>query len=191
MSLLYDNYDYACSRLRDTVIMKGGEPVFIHDISPDFDVVFTALGGGEEGNCILDTDEGFSLRLPPLGYLNVEGGEKISKFAKRAAVRRWKQGLYHRDLIMGTRQNIPREIIRSSAMRNMLLNIYPTKEEAFESLQNARRGGVAFSKNFSIEKKELGNFMLRYKGVDVGFADDLDFKLGKGFEYLQESLEEL
>lgn len=155
----YDTVDYAKSRLVETIIMKGKEPVMVLAVQGTDDkivVVYNSLLGNKDDlkNCLLSECD---LNPVQLGYVN----HKISAhYIMRSPMRRdWRQGLRMLNLVTSDGEN-PRGVSWSS-IANTIVGSFPTFKSAIERLNTSERKRIAFHRDFSMARDGV----LEYKGL--------------------------
>lgn len=182
-----DDYYYAASRLKNSIVRVGGMPVYVHNINEDCIVWYTRLGGNGESS---DHLEDFDLSPVPLGNVN-EGGKCSYTF--RSPSRYYKQGL-------------TKEVFRSKffpvnlfseAVSKTIRGIYPNIKDCFELLMCGESNHIAFSRSFSLNHAGDKEVWLLYRGELAGLAywnnlgHNINYKLNNNRTYLLETLEDL
>lgn len=186
MSINYGNdWEYANSRLSDTIVLKDKIPVYVYRVGSNGVVEYRTLGDfSKEGNCSIS-----DLDLTPLalGFLNTS---IKTSYLYRVPTRNWKQGLRLQQIhyVEGSRN---KEIsVDSQSFINCLLGIYPNLTRCVENIHCEEAIARAFSRTFSLEKgrKEIE---LVFKDTRVGYFSEQEnrLKLWEKFSFLQESLD--
>lgn len=168
----------AQQRLFKTVLLHQGQPIYIDKVLAARLVEGKNLLTGRRQTFELEPS---STMPPSLGYLNYEA---YAVFVRRRPSRRVRQGVCAENIScnLGSRE----ELVRSSAFGKMLVNAYPSKEEAIKKLLQRDAHGVAFSKHFALSVDKG----LYYEEVLVGsWEKDGKLILGDKFKCLQEMLD--
>jgi hypothetical protein len=200
LEIKYERLEDARMRLRGTVVLYEGNPVYIRDIAAGRggDEIFRVhadklpLGRGDdpfERGGMVDP-EGAEMRkyisskkfdISPfkMGYVNAPTG---AFFCSRLPHRQQKQGL------SGETFNT---FLRTKEVVEMVNNRYPTFDQALKAL--AKAPSVAFSREFALSKDEVVDclFFLYHKGQKVGAFASGKIGLGAKFVCLKEALVEL
>lgn len=186
-TLTYGNdYQYASSRLKDSVVMCDGKPIYVQEISGKGLVTATNLSNGKMETFLLD-----DIDLTPiqLGYIN---SKDRACFGYRYPSRTYKQGL--------TKYNFGAhnfyETYHSKSVVRTILNIYPSLEDCLEQAINHEIDSIAFSRDFAVGFAEEDlKCPLFYRDVRVGYiswnnkGNNCNYELHNRFEFLQEVLE--
>ncbi|MGL5323574.1 MAG: hypothetical protein ACRC91_02435 [Aeromonas sp.] len=177
---MYDgDFEYANSRLCDSVVRLDDVPVMVHAVNRDGTVAGSSLTDGKEIRCNLE-----DLNLVPveLGYVNYDGH---AHYVMRKPVRRdWRQGLRHNNMISDT---IPVPHLPWAAIAKAINNNYPTFEQARLMLKGKRgMHSIAWCRDFAIIK----GWEVKHCGDKVGKVVGEKVVLDEAFQYLKEALEE-
>lgn len=192
MGLSYKNdYRYAGSRLRDSIVSHNGLPVYVMSVDNDgLCRLYNTEVYGERDYGYVPLDE---LDLTPinLGYVNADlygFGEKRAYFIQRTPKRRdWRQGLRETSLIIdgeGSRAGVAKLL---SCLTQTMKGDYPSIDDACSMLDKGSPI-VAFSRKFAISSDGA----LMYKRHKVGTLNKLtkEVLLLDNFFFLKEFLEE-
>lgn len=175
-----DNLEYAEGRLRHTVVMLRGEPVFIRDIVSGDEVFFSYLKEMEETyECSLSDLDVFGQNK--LGYVNY--GDSAYHLVRKPVRNDWRQGIRMANLTFTGEEgfgNLP-----WLPLRNTILGSYPNFEEAVKVVERGHFK-CAFSRNFAVGMHHT----LFYKERPVGSYDKI-VTLREQFKYLTEYLHEV
>jgi len=147
---------------------------------------------GKEGRIITvdQDDEDLDFRIFRLGYMN-DPQRRSATFLTRTSSRQQHQGLTRATIFpqpSGSAMSGP-------AMRDTLMGIYPSVEEAFSRINDEGWASCAISRDFAVGRsKETPQVRtLMYRGRPVGVALGLKFQhflINKEDEYLSEALQE-
>lgn len=180
MSMYGDDYEYANSRLTETIVRLNGEPVFIHRVGPGMITSYNKLeGDGELQTCMADE---LDLHPVPLGYCNYN---KFACYLTRLPMRRdWRQGLRRGNFMSLTgpaAERIPYE-----ALRQAIIGDYPTFAKAIEAVKKVK--SVAWHRHWAVDC----HGQLLHKGGErpVGIIRDGTPELDSKYFYLEEALKE-
>lgn len=178
---MYDDANYARTRLVDTVVMCRGLPVKVEDIKVK-NAAVRVLNTNEL--LVVKTVE---LDITPvkLGYLNED---TQALYLTRTPMREdWRQGLRSMSIrVIGhgrDRYQPPAE-----GLFNTILGRYPALDVCIDLVKSRLAGSLAFSRNFAI----VGGDNLLYKGKwKVGtIAKTKDYNLFPQFDWVREMLDE-
>lgn len=176
-----DDLDYINGRLTGTIVSYKSEPIYVNSVgrTDDGDIEVNYLYLKDTGKKLKAYIDEIDMRPVKLGYMNFDGRDCI--WLCRIPKRAWKQGLTNDHVSNGIGANISLTD-HLIPLRNTILGIYPTLEEASKS-----RHKIAFSRNFAIKKDEIF-----YKDFDcVGYYREGKASLKDRFLYLREYLEEV
>lgn len=212
LAIKYESLEDARLRLKNTVVLYDGEPVFIRNIEPSrsekdgiFRIHADALPLNRPGQ-IPDEDEdedwidaakkadlrkfisskNFDIAPFKMGYVNLKKG---AVFCSRVPRRQQKQGLSLESYsAVGLDWGA---FVQSKEAVDMIKGRYPTLDQAKALLNKSPL--VAFSREFAIAKDEIleDMFILYYKGSKVGVFLDGKVTLGKKYTCLKETLLEI
>lgn len=176
------DYNYAASRLVDTVVMLGDVPVYIMGINADCTVNYSDLGGTRGGVCNLD-----DLNLTPvkLGFVNHKGS---AYYIVRKPMRRdWRQGMRLCNVTC-TNKPIPRDMSLVD-IQNTIVNNFPTLDEVKGQFKSgANWGSLAWCRLFALNRRGQ---LLHASDVVGYYNKETDkFVLKEEYQYLNEALME-
>lgn len=182
----YD-YEYARSRLNDTVVLYSGVPYKVEHISSEGVVELVTLTGTEL--IFADLNE-LDVSPFPLGFVN-QDGRAIYSF--RIPARYYKQGLNYNTLryVGSSKPNL-----FSMSFQNTVLGKFSKVFDAYEGVYLEDCLSRAFSRNFAFSKPKSQNRVdLFFKKYKVGVVEHMDneqvvYKLHDEYTYLTEMLEE-
>lgn len=179
-SMYGDDYEYANSRLTETIVRLKGEPVFIHRVGPGMITSYNKLNGegGIESCMASDLD----LRPVTLGYCNYN---KFACYLTRVPMRRdWRQGLRRGNFLSLT--GAPAERIPYESLRQVIMNDYPTFKAALEAVKKIK--SMAWHRHWAVDC----HGQLLHKGAErpVGTIRDGVPELASKYFYLAEALKE-
>lgn len=178
---MYDCSEYAESRLSDTLVMEGDNPVRV--VCVDGDMVCEVIDDltGEVHRVDL---ERLNIKSPPLGFVNTPRG--CFYLARRPMRRDWRQGVR------------PNNVIRldTEAQANMMdiarcmKGDYPSIKEAMGMVRPDNT--VAVSRDIALTK-HLASVRVVYKwyGVVGVLTKNNTFKVKKAFKHIAPLLEGL
>ena len=200
LNIEYDSLEEVTMRLGSTIVRYDGEPVYVSNVSMGDDGVPRIHILPLPVKTMNDYDE---VRAEPktlrkvvnsrhfdfepflLGYANLAKWGAI--FLTRAPVRKFKQGLNSGNLVNDKGVNF-KTLMADEGFKQALKNEYPTLGEAV-SKAKAKSITVAFCRELAVSSRELGYFILEYKGTECAFSEDGSvFKLPEQFQYLKQVL---
>jgi hypothetical protein len=165
----YYNWQFAESRLSDTVISYNGRAHLVMHVSREQLLTLKDLSTGS-GHVVDIEDEGVSHIRPKVGFVNVARGNAI--YVKIMPERRWKQGIPIRQL-----PALPQHVLALS-----LNGVYISFRRCLRS-----KYVKAFHSCWAV-----GGGMLLYKGKVVGKASvDGIVEFDQGKVFLKEAFEEV
>jgi len=175
------DYDYASSRLNNTIVRLKGEPVYV--LSVEMDGVWYKDSSNKKHKTSL---EDFDLTPVPLGYVNYV---KNAKFVSRKPQRYYKQGLCYESI------NNANDGPCCDSVYMTILGIFPSLDVCVDRLLGGCVKSVAFSRDFALELHSNSKFNLLYRGKKVGNAEYnkveafVNIKLEDEYSFLEEVLE--
>ena len=168
-------------RLASTVICVNGRPFYVQE-SLGADVVkgYDTRARDKTDTVTLSAN---CISTPQVGYINKD---ERAVYLTRKPVRRIRQGLCKENLT-ADRGVINTELLSGIAFAKMVLNEYPSFEEAYKlTVERRKVYSSAFSRNFAITHESL----LLYSGEIVGTVNaDLTVTLKDKFSCLKELYE--
>jgi len=176
-----DDWEYADTRLSDTVVTHNGKPLHIMAITDRMTAVALCLVTGDdvEVNAI-------ELDLTPvkLGYCNYN---KKVFYVCRVPVRRYKQGLRRENMSCVSLTGLP-SMLSYQYLVNTIMDVFPTFGKCLASVGNNRISSMAWHRDWAMDS----NLDVYYRGNDrVGHVEGGVVVLGKQFTYLKEALSEV
>lgn len=187
MGILYDNPEYARSRIIETCVLSGGKVYYVHDVEGDTCIVSEP---GKPKRSALNYKD-LAIDPPTFGYVNVENScWYVSRMPKR---RDWRQGFHHENLVASS-VGRPFRSTRDIGYKNLcqpILNQYPKLAACHKNVLNNSRTSQAFSRDFCLSmRQDDGMTSVHYMGCwDIGTYDGSKFHLSDKFKYLKERLE--
>jgi hypothetical protein len=174
MNIMYDDAEYARSRLLTTYVRYKQTVVKVLDINEDMTCDVQNL---KTGRMMRTSVEKLNLKSMPLGYVNFNRNcGYLSRIPKRHD---WRQGI--RAANVSSRELINKGLV------NTVYNIYPNFYAALEEVSTGRCNTLAFSREFCINRE----FSIFYKTMGlVGKVVDKKPVLHKNFFFLDEALQE-
>jgi hypothetical protein len=202
LAIKYETVEDASMRLRNTVVLYKGDPVYITRLERGTeDEIFRVyyrplpLKPGDEAEARkFISSKYFDIAPFRMGYLNdLKNG---AYYCKRSPNRIQKQGLCGENFVARTHngKGIPFNVfITNPEVVLMINNVYPTLTQAIKALEKSP--GVAFSRDFCLVRDEVLTDLIYiyHKGEKVGLLqrDDGSVRLAAKFRCLKEALEEL
>ena len=184
MTWMYgEDWEYAASRLADSLVMHNGQPFMVMDITPGMEAIGNYLASGEEA--IVPAVE---LDLIPvqLGYVNCV---KTAYYACRTPARRYKQGL-RKDNLICTGLNGMYIDLGLRKLCDTILNRFPTFKECVSGVKAYK--SVAWHRDWAMDNAGL----VYYRGSDivgrvVKGGEQTHVVLDESYSYLLEALVEV
>lgn len=184
----YDTADYAATRLNETIIRLGDEPVMVlacHQSGKNIMVTYSHIM--EDMPPSEAPLEAFNLDPVPLGYVNF-GGRAV--YMTRMPMRKdWRQGMRMSNIVdhSGSAHNR----LGFKVLGQTIMGKYPTFERVIEGLNRKSKPpeGIAFCRDFSIKQGGL----LEYKGFfNVGLVNlqDASTTIDPKYEWVREAFNE-
>lgn len=166
--IVYAGADHARGRLVDTLIRVGDEPCIVLGVGGNIHLSLDVVMIKDEEHRVVNLDDA-NLEPVPLGNVNGEFG---FGYASRIPHRRWKQGLRKEAIFL---EHSPWRFegvkLRSKSLRDTILGIYPSFDEAINKLGGDVRG-YAFSRSFGVGFNDKRELKLFYKGNEIGDVGD-------------------
>lgn len=186
---MYDNVDYARSRLLETVIRDDkGKLIYVNNIAIDSKELIVDCNNLLTKNRKQLPLELCNLKPLPLG--NIQYGNKCSYVSRIPMRRDWRQGTRPQNIIALDGNLLLRSLFDlGESLQNCVDNNYMNFEEAIDKSSDYRT--IAFAKKFSLTYKNDAIVYLFYKHKFVG-SFDKTFKtimLEDNYNYLQEQIE--
>jgi hypothetical protein len=181
MSMYSDDYEYASSRLSETIVRKGNEPVYIYGVSPGMKVTYQVIDKPGEDPGVCDIDE-LDLKPVPLGYCNFN---KNASYLTRIPMRRdWRQGLRQGNYM--SLNGVDARKIPNTALAKVIKGEYPTFKDCLELVK--KLNSVAWHRHWAISN--AGGLFHKGSAVPVCVILDGELKLSTKYQYLSEALKE-
>lgn len=179
MSMYGDDWEYADSRLRGSIVMFEGNPVHVRVVGPGMLAEVSPLSDIEDRS-VVDAHK-LNLKPVPLGYVNLRG---TASYLMRKPMRRdYKQGLrYENFLSIG---EVSHTNVTLKKLGEVIVGKYPTYAACLKAITDGRARSMAWCREWAIS--DCG---LLHKGMLVGEVVEGRYELGPTFTYLKESLEE-
>jgi hypothetical protein len=185
------DYNYAYSRLKNSIVRLKNEPVTVINLDlATGEVVYSGLG--KKGNYKAAPLEEFDLSPIPLGYVNLH---QQCTLVSRRPERYYKQGL-----TTSTYQSSPFPCtLHSKEFYNTVIGRYPKPIDCLEKIVCGEATTQAFSRCFAFVDNGLtkeSTVGLVFRRVLVGKAiwnpagKNINYQLEEQYQYLQEMLEE-
>lgn len=174
------DYEYAHSRLSETIVRLKGVPVYVHNVRHGMKVQFSDLDAMDDiQECHIDE---FDLHPVPLGYCNYN---KLASYLSHVPMRRdWRQGLRRGNFV--SLSGIDANRIPYESLRQAILGDYPTFNAAVEAASKVK--SIAWHRHWAINV----NGQVLYKGGvrPVGKIENGQVVLDSRYMYLTEALKE-
>ena len=174
-----DDFGYADTRLRDTIVRHRNTPVWVRGVGPGMMTVIEYLLTGRRTEVPLDT---LDLEPVPLGYVQV--GDRYVYLTRVPKRDDWRQGLRHNTMRLVDQGPMSVKQLPNDSMARCIRNDYPNFEEAKQEL-NLGREVVAWCREWAISP-----WAVYHKGREVGERPNGEIRLFQDKNYLQESLED-
>lgn len=190
MSMYGDDYEYARTRLENTIVRDNkGEPLYIHRLEHGGECL---VGYLKEGN-LMEKIVRINLELinckpVPLGYVNTAGK---ATYLMRIPMRKdWKQGLRAANCASSAE---PIFEMCNKALANCIKGVYPTFKSTLTEITKSPKIGrsykiIAFHRHWALSGD--GSVLYRNNLV-VGKLVEGSIVLNDSFNYLRESLNEV
>lgn len=204
----YENAEEVNFRLKDTVVLYDGKPVYIVRVNmPEdedrkeiarvffYDLPLVNRGANKETRKYLSSKK-FDLAPFKMGYMNYNGS---AVFVSRSPIRQNRQGLSqavttftdckgrrYEDINFNT-------MCHSQGFVDMVNGVYPNFKDAGELLGDKETSSIAVSRTFAfVIDHDLEALLLMHKGVRCGIAlkDDKALKIPPKFHFLREEMED-
>lgn len=202
----YETMEEVTTRLKDSVVMYDGKPVYITRVSfPEPDepedkisrVFFRELpyNNNKEQRKFLSSKK-FELATPRLGYFNSYGQ---AVFVSRAPVRQYQQGLTKKTASLYDCHGKPLRdmdflgMVKAQGFVDMINGKYPSFQEAGDMIGDMDNSSVALSTSFAFRvDHDLDALLLLHKGTRCGLAlkGDKALKIPQKFHFLRQEMEE-
>lgn len=173
------DYEYANSRLIDTIVRLESEPIHVNQVRRDGKVEYYTLADrGEIKTCDL---EDLNLKPVPLGYCNYG---KMATYLTRMPMRRdWRQGLRRENMTSISGMNSNKIPIHQ--LHHCIVGDFPTLAGALGAL--GKVSSIAWHRHWAVNTDN----QVTYKGgVVVGSVKDGVVVLNESHQYLKEALAE-
>lgn len=176
---VYEEADYANSRLAGTIVRLKGIPILVERIVGD-KAWYHKLSNTELKACKLND---LDINPVPLGYANTLFG---ATYVTRTPMRQdWRQGLRRQTI-----RTIPERIeVDFASLERTIMGVYPTLKECQKQLAADPFGvqTMAFSRSFAVDRTD----QLYYKGrFNIGKVGLFGYNLADKFDWLRETVEE-
>jgi hypothetical protein len=182
MKSIYGNdYVYADTRLRDSIVMHKGVPVYVNGVLGDGSCDVYPLKGGRGKSYMAKLDE-LDVKPVKLGYINFKGRScYVMRMPKR---RDWKQGLRGANI---TSIGIDTDIhsIPMDEWERVILGNYPSFQSCVRGVSSTAVS-MAWNRRWCV-KQDLS---LWYKEEKVGEVVDGKPLLTQDYQHLNECLRE-
>lgn len=151
MAVVYDDPEYARTRLAGTMVFLHGEPVYVDSICSEGTAVYKILEENAPYNEIHFTE--LDLTPPKLGYVNTL--KKVEYFTRWPS-RQWKQGFRFSQISYGFSSEFS---LFSDPFKRTIKGIFPKIQECIENVANKEKKSQAFDRYFCISDEEQDDFL--------------------------------
>lgn len=180
MCMYGDDYNYAHSRLQETIVRIGANPIYVYSVSPGMMVQYAELEDLDAKKVCYVKD--LDLKPVPLGYCNYN---KYACYLSRMPMRRdWRQGLRRGNFISSGAVHADR--IPYSALKKTILGEYPKFIKALESVGKVNT--IAWHRHWAVDR--LGQVFHKGAKKPVGKIVNGAVELNSQSMYLKEALQE-
>lgn len=182
-SMYGKDHEYAHSRLVETIVRRGGKPVFIYSVNPGMIVHYCELSDIEQGQPQSAHIDEFDLHPVPLGYCNYN---KSAGYLSRVPMRRdWRQGL-RRGNFVAQGGGVQGERIPYEVLAQVIVGDYPTFTAALDVVRKIK--SVAWHRHWCVNSA----LEVFYKGGmrPVGNVENCEVVLASKYHYLTEALKD-
>lgn len=180
MTWMYgEDWEYAESRLAETLVTHNGRPFFVCRIMPDL----VAYGRDIITDAMVHVPA-VELDLTPvkLGYCNYN---KKAYYTCRIPARRYKQGLRMDNLYCRGLQGLPARL-QYEHLTNTIMGVFPSFEKCLDSVK--KLNSMAWHRDWAMDREGT----IYHRGTDVvGMLQKDKVVLTPTFEYLKEALAEV
>lgn len=178
-----DDYEYANSRVSDTIITHNGKPFYVYEIRADLNAYGYYLNQTPDDSILVQCQE-IDLTPVRLGYANADQVVYVS----RIPARRYKQGL-RRDCVNKVKMGGAGygHNLSDITLFELIMGVYPPFKDVLFKARTQGVGG-AWARSWAMDVK----LRVWYKGTDhVGnVSAEGVLKLKPEFEFLKEAFEE-
>jgi hypothetical protein len=179
------DYEYASSRLENTIVRLGGEPVMVQRVDMDGVCMYNLLKDGGDAEFKRVEIDKLDLHPVPLGYVN-KGA--YCGFLTRIPKRHdWRQGLRKNNSMILRGANISYNGIYGKPLHRCIVGSYPSYKVCVQKIRAGGQHNIAWCRDFCLNH----DGSVQYKGSFIVGRLDMDdgVELIKEFQYLQEKLE--
>lgn len=210
---MYTTKEEAHQKLSGCVCLFNGMSVLIDTASGNKGKVtlsYRVTRTGETRSNLI-TEDGWEFRNlgPRIGYANLDfgtGSYKEAAYLTRAAVRQAHstQGLSSKNVKIPKLRGSSKlglaplgiswtQVYLTPSFADMVEQKYPCLEEVKNGFKKEPwLVSSAFSRQFAINKPDVGPFYIEYRGKNIGYSEDLDkWRIDSEFDYLRETLEHI
>lgn len=169
MGIAYFNQEDVSMRLHRTVCRYQGKPVYVEvDMRDPVNTVrltSVPLNGGFRGKKVLTTDPDFVHRSPELGYVQSKwNGKEDCYYYARSPKRKQQQGLSAGNVDVLNEHGPPfSDVWMSESFYNLIVNVFPTYDEALKRVLDGDVKGVAIHRHACIRRMDGHNISLFFK----------------------------
>lgn len=182
---MYDELDDVRMRLEGTMVLYGGQPVYVEGVDANnFLSCIDPFAMDEPPKRYPVTDEAFEFRDIPLGYTNYNG--QVASYSSRTANRQYKQGLNARNVKLGA--GFRGRFNEAENLRQVARLITGSSLRTFQDcVENKRYRKLAFSRNFALGR----DGQIFYREMPVGLYDErMGAMFHKGLQILKLNFDE-
>lgn len=179
MGMYGKDHEYANSRLHETIVRLGSEPVYVHSVGPGMLVTCHLLKNDDVVNCKIDD---LDLRPVPLGYCNYN---KVACYLSRIPMRRdWRQGLRRGNFCSLSGYSADR--IPYSVVGEAIKGEYPSFDKALIAIGKVK--SIAWHRHWAMDN--TGRVLYKGGETPVGEIKGGVVELTSRHMYLAEALKE-
>jgi len=183
------DYEYAGTRLRETLLVIDGRPQWCTDVLSNGMVCsMDPISGMDFDNVHL---EDIDLTPPKMGFVNTE---TTCRWSCRLPARHYKQGLTEKNTFLeGGLSGIG---LNSNPMYAMLRGQYPSMLDALDFIVNGEAKSQAFSRSMGLVK-QVNGAVVSYRSTKVATIalgkdpKDFELKFLEEYNFLEDDFEEL
>lgn len=178
---MYQDADYAISRLLETIVLFGNTAVKVRGVDEDLDCSVKEVISGKTHTVPLAE---LNVNDLPLGFCIDEESSRLKYVVRKPMRRDWRQGLRRSNCIDLLGRGIDSSCIAKS-LECRDLTTYSKGRKSGASL-------LIISRDFALKSGRGGGYNIHYKWFgSVGFIKDGVITLEPKSEYLRRELEEL
>lgn len=180
MSMYAEDHQYAHSRLVETIVRLGKEPIWVYQVMPGMMVKYAQLADFDEIKTV-HIDK-LDLTPVPLGYCNYN---KYACYLSRMPMRRdWRQGLRRGNFV--SLSGVDANRIPYEALRQVIVGDFPKFDAAVKAVEKV--SSMAWHRHWAVDKGS--NIFHKGAANPVGKVVGGEIILESRSMYLSEALKE-